>query len=108
MARPDFKIVNDNTAPDYVITCQRDGTAIDLTGASVELIIKNSSTGTITQTGKAAAITTAASGIITYTADATDFPSAGTYVGDIKVTYSGGGVEILYNQVKWKVRDKIE
>lgn len=103
-----FKIVEDNTAPNYVITCTRDGTAIDLSDAtSVVLIIKSKSSNTITQAGKAAVISTPASGIITYTADSTDFPSAGTYVADVKVTYTGGGVEILYQQAKWKVRSKI-
>ncbi len=102
-----FKIVNENTAPEYQITCTRDGTAIDLSSAvSVTLIIKNKSTGTITQTGKSASLTSPTAGVITYTADATDFPSAGTYVGDVKITWSTG-VEILYNQVKWKVRAKI-
>lgn len=103
-----FRIVEDNTAPSYAITCTRNGTAIDLTSAtSVVLIIKNKTTGTITQTGKEATITTAASGIIAYAADATDFPSAGKYVADIVVTYSGGGVERLYGQATWKVRAKI-
>jgi hypothetical protein len=104
-----FKIVEDNTAPDYVITCTRDGTAINLSAAtSVVLIIQRKSDGVITQSGKAAAVTTPASGVITYTADTADFPSAGVYVADIKVTYSGGGIEILYNQAKFKVRSKIQ
>ena len=103
-----FKIVEDNTAPNYVITCTRDGSTMSLADAStVTFIIKRKSDSTITQSGKNAAITTPASGVVTYTADATDFPSAGIYVADIKVTYSGGGVEILYNQAKWKVRTKI-
>lgn len=103
-----FKIVEDNTAPSYTITCLRDGTALDLSSATdVSLIIQRKSDGTITQAGKSATITTAASGIITYAADVTDFPSAGNYAADIKVTYSGGGIERLYNQAKWKVRTKI-
>jgi hypothetical protein len=103
-----FRITEDNTAPNYSITCTRAGSVIDLsTATSVVLIIKNKTTGTITQTGKAATITSATTGVITYEADATDFPSAGKYVADIKVTYSGGGVEILYGQCTWKVRSKI-
>lgn len=108
MARANFNIVEDNTAPAYQITCQRDGTAINLTGASVDLIIENKSTGSITNTGhQGCTIVTATSGIISYAAEAGDFSSAGTYVGDVKVTYSGGGVEILYGQVIWKVRSKV-
>lgn len=103
-----FYIVEDNTAPAYQITCERDGEAIDLTGAAVSLILKSKSLGTITNTGhQTCTLVTAASGIISYTAESTDFPSAGRYVADVKVVYSGGGVEILYEQAKWKVRAKI-
>lgn len=109
MARINFYIVEDNTAPDYVITCTRQGTAIDLSTAStVELIIQRTSDSTITQAAKEATISDASAGEITYTADATDFPSAGTYVADIKITYASGGVEILYNQARFKVRSKIQ
>lgn len=104
-----FKIVEDNTAPNYTITCTRDTSAIDLTSASsVTLIIKNKASGTITQTGKAATISSPSTGVITYTAAASDFPSAGLYVGDIKVDWGSSGIEILYNQVSWKVRSKIQ
>ena len=104
----DFRIVNENTAPNYTITCKRSGTAISLADATqVRLIIKNKGTGTITQQGKTATITTPASGIITYTAVSTDFPSKGTYIADIEITYSGGGIERLYKQATWKVRTKI-
>lgn len=105
----DFRVVATNTAPSYTITCKRNGTAISLADAStVTMIIKNKTTGSITQSGKNCAITTPASGIITYTSDVTDFPSKGKYVGDVKITYSGGGVERLYKQVTWLVRDPIE
>lgn len=103
-----FRITEDNTAPSYAITCTRAGAVLDLsTATSVELIIKNKGTGVITQAGKAATITSATTGVISYEAESTDFPSAGKYVADIKVTYSGGGVEILYGQCTWKVRAKI-
>lgn len=108
MAKPNFFIVEDNTAPSYVITCTRDGSALDLTIATdVSLIIQRKSDKVITQTGNSAVITTAASGIITYTAQATDFPSKGKYVADIKITYAGGGIEIMYGQAVWQVRSKI-
>lgn len=102
-----FKIVQNNTAPTYTITCTRDGTPIDLTGSSVLLIIEAKG-GSITNAGhQTCSLVTPASGIISYTALSTDFPSSGKYIGDIQVTYSGGGVEILYQQAKWTVRSKI-
>lgn len=100
-----LKAVEDNTAPAYIITCERDGTAIDLTGATVTIIISNGTT--ITNAAAATSLITPASGIISYTPSAGDFPAAGTYKGDVKVVYSGGAIEILYEQVKWKIRAKI-
>jgi hypothetical protein len=97
-----LKTVAGNTAPPLVITCERDGAAINLTGCTVQLIIAKGAT--ITQAGRTATLTTAASGIITYTPLVTDFPSAGTYKGDVKVTYGDGSIEILYEQLKMKAR----
>jgi hypothetical protein len=103
-----FRIVAGNTAPSYTITCTRDGSTMDLSSAnSVTLIIKRKSDGVITQAGKTATITTPASGVISYSASVTDFPTAGLYVADIKVDYGSSGLEILYNQAKFKVRAKI-
>jgi hypothetical protein len=97
-----LKTVAGNTAPPLTITCQRDGTAINLTGCTIELIISGS--GTITQSGGNATVTDASNGIITYTPLATDFPTAGGYKCDVKVTYSDLSVEILYQQLKVKAR----
>lgn len=104
-----FQIVEMNTAPAYVLTCTRDGSAIDLSSATdVSLIIQRKSDRTITQAGRSAVITTPSAGIVSYTALAADFPTSGNYVADVKVTYSNGGVEILFNQAKFKVRTKIQ
>ena len=100
-----LKTVAGNTAPALQITCKRDGTAINLTGSDVELIIAKGDT--ITQAGRAATLVTAASGIISYTPLATDFPTAGTYKCDVKVTYSDLSVEVLYEQLKVKARAPI-
>lgn len=99
-----FKTVVGNTAPTFVITCTRDGSAIDLTGATVTLILKKSG-GSITNTGhQTCTLVTAASGVISYTATSVDFPNAGRYIGDVRVVYSGGGIEILYQQARWVAR----
>lgn len=100
-----LKTVVANTAPALLITCERDGTVINLTGAVVTLIIAKGST--ITQVGGLCVLVTPASGIISYSPLATDFPTAGTYKGDVKVVYSDGSIEILYEQLKMKARSKI-
>ncbi len=106
MAAPNFLIVAANTAPDYQITCTRDGTDIDLSSASaVAVIIYNKSTKLQTNSGHTTAtITTAASGLITYRAQSGDFPSKGKYAADVSVTWSTGS-EILYSQAVWQVRN---
>lgn len=107
MAKINFKIVENNTAPDYTITCTRSGSAINLTSASdVSLVIKRTSDGVITQSGNSATVTDAAGGVISYRASSADFTTAGIYVADIIVTWATG-TEILYNQARWKVRSKI-
>lgn len=98
--------VDDNSSPNLVITLQRDNTAINLTGATVKLYIHNERTGEQTNTGhEDCTLTTAASGIVTYPVVAGDFPSAGRYLGDAKITYSGGGVERVNERVTIVARE---
>jgi hypothetical protein len=103
MAAP-LKTVAGNTAPPWDITCKRpDGTIIDLTGCTVEVIIAKGAT--ITQTGRAASVVSPMTdGVIEYTPLATDCPTKGSYKCDVAVTYGDGGFEILYDQLKVKAR----
>ncbi len=97
-----LKIVAGNTAPAWQITCERNGTPINLTGCTVKLIIANGAT--ITNSNAAATISSAASGVITYAPLATDCPTAGTYKVDVKITYADFSYEVLYEQLKVKTR----
>lgn len=98
--------VEDNTAPSIVLTLQRNNTAIDVTGATVDLII--TSGGTQTNTGSTSCtLTTPTSGIVTYSPAATDFPTKGTYKCEIQITYSDATTEVLYESFVVKVRNKL-
>lgn len=102
-----LKAVQNNTAPSYSITCERDdGTVIDLTAATVTLLLYRGSTQTNTGSGHTACsvLSPATNGVISWTPQTGDLPTPGTYKGDVVVTYSGGGVETLYNNVIIKVR----
>ena len=101
-----FFIVAANTAPDYAITCTRNGTDIDLSSASsVNVLLYNKSSKAQTNTGHTTAtVVTASAVLISYRAQAGDFPTKGKYVADIQVTWSTG-TEILYNQATFKVRN---
>lgn len=100
-----LKIAAGNTAPSWIINCERDGTAIDLTGCQVSLIIAKGNV--VTNGGGVATITNTTGGIISYTPQATDCPSAGSYKVDVKVVYPDFSYEVLYEQLKVKTRKTI-
>lgn len=107
MAVQKIKIVEDNTAPSIVLTAQRDGAAIDVTGATVELILAKGSN--ITNTGhQECTIVTPTSGRVQYDPQDGDFATPGKYKADLKVTYSNGTVETLYDQLTFQVRRKLQ
>lgn len=93
-----------NTAPPLELTCQRNGTAINLSGCSVALVITNA--GVQTNTITTCTVTNATAGMVTYVRHATDTPTAGTYLCDLVVTYGDGTVEVLYTQLKLNVQKK--
>lgn len=100
-----LKIVAGNTAPNWLITCEREGSPIDLSGCSVTVNISNGST--VTRTAGSCTVTSAANGIVSYTPTATDCPEADTYVVDVTITYSDFTYETLYEQLKVRTRDPI-
>lgn len=75
-----------------------DGTAIDLTNATVifNMRIRNSSTLKID--GAAAVIVTAASGIVRYEWDTGDLDTAGFYEGEFEVTFGDSTVITVPNE----------
>ena len=108
MAVKTINIVQENTAPPIVLNCKRDdGSIIDLTGCTVEVIIARGST--ITNAGhQEATVVTPTAGQIQYDPEATDFPTPGTYKADVRVTYANATYEVLYEQQKFKVRKRLQ
>lgn len=103
-----FFTVVGNTNPILSLTLERDGTIIDLTSATaVILIISKELTATVTNSAaQTCSISgTPTTGVITYAPATTDFPSAGRYLGDVKVTYANNKTEYLYEQAVFVARD---
>ena len=102
-----LKAVVDNTAPAYNILCDRpDGSVIDLTNTTVTLKLFRGSTQTNTTSGHNACInlSPATAGIISWQPKTGDLPTAGTYKGDITVTYADSTEETLYGNLILKIR----
>lgn len=99
-----LKVVEQNTAPQYQITCQRDdGTIIDLTNTTVTLNLYKGSTKT--NTGhENCTIITAASGLVGWQPQTGDLSGPGSFKGDVQVTYTDATFEVLYGQLLLKAR----
>lgn len=99
-----LKVVEQNTAPQFAITCDRqDGTIIDLTSTVVTMKLYRGAVQT--NIGhESCVILTATSGIMGWAPRAGDFSGPGTFKGDVKVTYQDGTSEVLYNKAIFKAR----
>lgn len=107
MAVRKIKIVEDNTAPSILLTAQREGAAIDVTGATVNLIIAKGST--ITNAGhQTCVLVTPTSGRVQYNPQVGDFATPGKYKADLQIIYADLTTEILYDQLSFQVRRKLQ
>lgn len=107
MAVRKIKIVEDNTAPGILLTAERDGAAINITGCTVSLIIAKGSV--IKNTGhQTCTLVAPVSGRVLYNPQASDFSTPGTYKADLLILYSDGTSEVLYDQLKFQVRRKLQ
>lgn len=99
MTQEIYRTVVGNDSPSLVITCERNDTAIDVTSATVTLIIKNERTGSTTNTVQTCSLTTPGSGIVTYAPVVADFPTQDRYIGTIKIVFPGGKTEYLPERI---------
>lgn len=105
-----IKTVAGNTAPPLTFFAKRSGVAIDLTSAtSVKLYLMTAlSGGTQTNIGhETCTIVTAATGSLSYTRQAGDIPTAGTFYGDLLVTYSNATNEVLTDILQVTARARL-
>ena len=77
---------------------------IDLTGATVRLKFKELGSATIKET-LIFSIRDATAGDVFLSWSDTILDTAGTFTGEIEVTYAGGGTQTVYDQLKFKVRE---
>ena len=91
------------TSPNWEITVNDDtGAAVNITGATLTLTIRNTVNGQDTAGAGTWSITNGAAGQATYTWGANDSATAGNYLLIVKITLSGGGV-LFADGVPWQV-----
>ena len=77
-----------------------------LNGASVTLRVRAVGSTTILKTVTCSLVGDGSSGQVT--ADLTAFDQAGTYEGELEITFSGGGKQTVYDLIKFKVRSDFD
>ena len=99
-----IKLVVGDTLP-QLHTLKREGTVIDLTGATVTLILVKGST--VKNSGhQNCTVNAPTSGIIQYNPGTSDFDTPGTYRADVHINY-GSYEETMYDELKFKVRRRV-
>lgn len=107
MATQVITLRKNDTAPNIPITCTRNGAAIDLTGATVKFKIADAESGSRTNDAHNSCtgpFNTA--GTCTYDLATGDIPAAGTYTGDVEITYANAEVETQSQSVILNVLEK--
>ena len=81
--------------------------AIDLSGGSVKLRIREVGQTTITKT-ITGTIADASNGKVTCAIPSGTWTTAGTFEGELEYTTSGGGIHTVQDLIKFKVRDDFD
>ncbi len=92
MADNQFHIKQNDTSPDLEVTIvDGDGSAVDVTGAT---IVFNMEAGGVNKiTDGSVTIVTAASGVVKYVWQTGDTDTPGAFEGEFEVTFVGGVIE---------------
>lgn len=92
-----FFIKRNDTGPSIAGTLERpDGTAVDLTGATIRFHMRVKGSGTA-KVDAAATIVSAAAGSVKYDWQSGDTDTAGFFQAEWEVTYSDGTIETFPN-----------
>lgn len=97
-----FLTVTGNQEPPLRFTLQNNSVPINLVDASrVDLILASDDSQLVVNSGHQACsiVSPATSGVVDYTQNENDFLLAGRYVGEAKITYNSGRIQILHEQV---------
>ena len=81
--------------------------AIDLSGGSVKLRIREVGQTTLIKT-ITGTIASAANGKVNFAIPSGTWTTAGTFEGEIEYTTSGGGIHTVQDLIKFKVRDDFD
>lgn len=116
-----LKLVSGDTLPDLRLTVKDANTGatgksydendsstwapMDITDGSCKLYIREVGSTTILKS-LLGIIQDGENGVVVFSFQGSPFESSGVYEGEVEVTFSGGGVQTLYDLIKFNVRDE--
>tara|TARA_B100001093_G_scaffold290649_1_gene277535 strand:- start:632 stop:1006 length:375 start_codon:yes stop_codon:yes gene_type:complete len=80
---------------------------INITGATVRLRLRELGSTTVVDT-RTFSITSGSAGTCTTNFATTTFAAAGTYEGEIEITFQDNSIQTVYDLVKFKVREDFD
>lgn len=86
------RMTQNDTRPYLRFTVSQNGSAVDLTGASVVFSMANQATGALQVNREDCVIVTAGSGIAEYRWSASDTTTTGRFRSEVEVTLSDGSI----------------
>ncbi len=102
-----IKMVQNDTRPILEFAITQDGSPLDLTGCTVKFYMKNSSTGVVKVNGNSCSIVSATAGTCRYIWSSTDTDTAGSYLGEIEITFPDAKKQTGYKLFTIVIRDDI-
>lgn len=88
--------------PVWTVTFTDDsGATLNLTGATLTLQIRNKSSGAVTSGAGSFVVTSASTGLATYSPDAADVAAAGEY--EVRGVATIGGKEVMTDWQYWEI-----
>ena len=107
----DFDIKQNDTLPKLIANLKNsDGTAINLTGATILHKMKNINNGGGFKVNAVVTITAATLGTVQYDWIAADTDTSGEFNSEFEITFSGGAVQTVptIGQISIKVHDDLD
>jgi hypothetical protein len=105
-----FDLKDANKAATGVTYDSNDATTwapIDLTNGSARLIVREQGAET-TLNSITGIVQDAENGAVIFPLSDTPFESGGLYEGEVEISYLGGGIQTMYDLVKFKVRSDFD
>jgi hypothetical protein len=103
-------LVQNDDKPDLIFTItDSGGSAVDLSGSTVDFHFTEQGTSTLKNAGHTTCtLTDAANGVCKYEWGSGDLDTVGIFEGEVQVTYASSKVQTVYAKFDFEIRDELD